>query len=190
MHIIKCPGCGWEFPENFPARHCKFCGARFTSGFCSTCKQWTDKLHPYDHQCKACVSARSHRWYVKRKAMHARNLEEWLEKIKAIPTPYKTLTEAEWNEACRYFNGCAICGRNEIDARHMFIDFAYGGRYCAWNIIPACEKCETAFVGNRNPFNTFDHTLNTTAKSVTVRLGCNKERLNVILDYLERRFPK
>ena len=68
---------------------------------------------------------------------------EWRDLILKIPKNYPTLTEAQWMEAVKYFNGCAICGSESIDTRGYFIPFKSGGRYCDWNVIPMCEKCAT-----------------------------------------------
>lgn len=68
---------------------------------------------------------------------------EWQDRISKIPRTCKTLTEDQWIEAVKYFDGCAICGSESIDTRGYFIPFKYGGRYCNWNIIPMCEKCAT-----------------------------------------------
>jgi hypothetical protein len=58
-----------------------------------------------------------------------------------VPKDYPTLTEAQWLEACRFFDGCARCSSKEIDTRGFFIGKALGGRYCDWNIIPLCTRC-------------------------------------------------
>lgn len=67
--------------------------------------------------------------------------EQWLAKVKQVPKNYPTLTEAQWLEACNFFNGCARCHSDEIDTRGFFIGRELGGRYCDWNIIPLCTKC-------------------------------------------------
>jgi hypothetical protein len=77
---------------------------------------------------------------------------EWLEKIKAIPKNYPTLTEQQWMEAVKHFNSCALCGNESIDARGYFVPFNKGGRYCDWNIIPLCERCATKTKTNPNYF--------------------------------------
>jgi hypothetical protein len=67
--------------------------------------------------------------------------DAWVERIKKIPRNYPTLTEAQWLEAVRHFNGCALCDDESVDTRGYFIPFVRGGRYCNWNIIPVCYKC-------------------------------------------------
>ena len=70
-----------------------------------------------------------------------RRYDAWLEKVKAVPKDYPTLTEAQWLEACRHFDGCARCYSRDIDTRGFFVGAKLGGRYCDWNVIPLCEKC-------------------------------------------------
>lgn len=67
--------------------------------------------------------------------------KQWLEKVKQVPVNYPTLTEAQWLDACNFFNGCARCHSDEIDTRGFFVGRELGGRYCDWNIIPLCTKC-------------------------------------------------
>ncbi len=72
--------------------------------------------------------------------MHDR-FDLWLEKVRQVPADYPTLTEAQWLEACSFFNGCARCYSEEIDTRGFFVGRELGGRYCDWNVIPLCAKC-------------------------------------------------
>lgn len=78
--------------------------------------------------------------------------QDWLEKIRKIPKDYKTLTEEQWLQAVRHFDGCALCGAESIDTRGYFVPFELGGRYCDWNIIPMCSKCATKNKTNYNWF--------------------------------------
>lgn len=77
---------------------------------------------------------------------------DWMDKVKRVPAKYPTLTEKQWMEACRYFDGCARCHSKDIDSRGFFIGFEVGGRYCDWNIIPLCERCSKTWALNKNPF--------------------------------------
>lgn len=80
--------------------------------------------------------------------------QEWLDKIKLIPKNYPTLTEEQWLKTVKHFNGCAMCGSEEVDTRQYFIPFKNGGRYCDWNVIPVCTNC--AIKNNRyTEFNYF-----------------------------------
>lgn len=67
--------------------------------------------------------------------------DQWIDKVKQVPKDYPTLTEAQWLEACNFFNGCARCASEEIDTRGFFVGRELGGRYCDWNVIPLCTKC-------------------------------------------------
>lgn len=183
MNTKKCSKCGWIYPADWPGQTCKFCHTPMEGGRCSGCGRIVEKL--YRGHCKDCKTKIHAAWRAKKRAEGKDNYSDWLERIKAIPTPYKTLTEEQWNKACRHFNGCAYCGEPEISARSMFIDFKEGGRYCSWNIIPACEKCETAIVRQPNPFIRMDTQINRSADSSTRVYGLNKENLQRIVDYLE-----
>lgn len=112
------------------------------------------------------------------------SLDSWKEDISKIPTPYTTLTEEQWLEACNHFGGCAYCGRDQIDSRAMFIQFKDGGRYCNWNIIPACEKCETMYKSTDNPFLRMDQKINNRRDSQARKYGLSLTKLARIVDYL------
>ena len=76
----------------------------------------------------------------------------WLDKVKRVPKGYPTLTEAQWLEACNFFNGCARCYSDEIDTRGFFVGSELGGRYCDWNVIPLCTKCAKMWQLDRSMF--------------------------------------
>jgi hypothetical protein len=80
-----------------------------------------------------------------------RKLVEWKKKVSRYNNMH-TLTEAEWLEACKHFNGCALCGSESIDARGYFITFKDGGKYNACNVIPICNECATRQRLQSNPF--------------------------------------
>ena len=90
-------------------------------------------------------------------------------------------------EACTHFNGCAYCGGDNIDARSMFIQFKDGGRYCNWNIIPACERCETSRKSSPNPFLRMDDTYIRGNKQPAKKYGFTLENLDRIVGYLQER---
>lgn len=113
---------------------------------------------------------------------HVRSLEEafneWLDKVKQVPKGYPTLTEAQWLEACMYFDGCARCHNKDIDARGFFVGAKLGGRYCNWNVIPLCEKCASNWDLEQSMFRYAerrDHKYNTTEY---------RECMAKIVDYL------
>jgi len=171
----KCTKCGWEYPITHPERSCRFCGTAFEKGICSSCGEY--KKLTYGRYCTQCNSIKK---MAKRKPEDNRRLANecisrkrefdndsynaWLYDI--MDAPLVTLTEKQWLEACAHFKGCAYCDSSNIDSRSMFIPFKDGGRYTAWNIIPACEKCETKF-----------HTVNTFVK--------HKDSIDKIVGYLQ-----
>lgn len=187
MNTRKCNNCGWEYPATWPGKTCKFCKAPMEGGICSSCGKFAEKLNKTNYRCTEC-STKAHKAWSKGRVDAAEiEFSAWLEKIKQIPVPYTTLTEDEWLEACKHFGGCAYCGRPEIEARSMFIPFKLGGRYCAWNIIPACERCETSIKLTENPFKRMDDVYNRDKNIHTRRLGLSLDNLNRIVDYLKGR---
>lgn len=97
-------------------------------------------------------TAKWQRWYEKQLKQQEDRFNNWLSMIAKVPQPLRTLTEEEWIAACVHFGKCAICRHESIDARAMFVAFALGGRYAAWNVIPVCEHCATALKHQQNPF--------------------------------------
>lgn len=187
MNIKKCSKCGWEFPVTWPGRRCKFCSTPFDSGKCTGCGKYVEKLNRYSGRCKECAT-KDHRAWAQGRANKADiEFQAWLEKIEAIPKPYATLTEEQWLEACTHFGGCAYCGKPDIDARSMFIPFKLGGRYCAWNIVPSCERCEASYKATENPFKRMDEIRRRDKNRPTKKLGLNLENLKKITEYLEER---
>lgn len=182
MSTKTCKGCGWVYPKDWPGMTCKFCHTKFPDGICAVCGKYSEKLHKY--RCKDCSTMEHTKWRKARYSKVENQYEEWLEDIRNIPTPYKTLTEEQWLEACKHFGGCAYCGAASIDARSMFIEFKQGGRYCAWNIIPACERCETARKDIRNPFARMDQLLYRGKDCHAKKYNLNLDNLQKITDYL------
>lgn len=185
MNTKTCPNCGWVYPNIEAYYTCKFCHTKLTGGICRVCGENSEHLH--GGLCTSCESARHAKFIKKRREARHSELEQWLDKIKKIPTPYSTLTEEQWIEACKYFGGCAMCGSDDISTRLMFVDYKDGGRYCAWNIIPACEECATMRKTIHNPFSRMDSTLHREGNVPTKRKAFSLEKLKAITDYLERR---
>lgn len=182
MNTKTCKGCGWVYPKDWPGKTCRFCHTRLTEGICAVCGEYSEKLHRY--RCASCATKEHISWRSSRRGNAQSQYEEWLKEISKIPTPYKTLTEEQWLEACKHFGGCAYCGADSIDARSMFIDFSNGGRYCAWNIIPSCERCETAIKSIRNPFARMDNILYRDKASSAKKYNFSLDNLHKITDYL------
>lgn len=100
--------------------------------------------------------------------------DAWLKRLKAVKT--HNLTEQEWLQACKHFNGCAFCGSPSIDARGYFIPFKDGGTYTACNVVPLCEKCAVHVRVSHNPLKLF--------------YGTARERMYKVMEYLEKRIEE
>ena len=155
---------------------------------CCGCKQLVNKLHK--GYCTACDKAASYRSAARRLEKINNQYSEWLDKIK--DKDFHPLTEDEWLDACKHFEKCAYCATREIEARSMFIGVNEGGRYAAWNVIPACEMCSTALKTTPNPFLRMNNihnrsTLSSGRKSSSQarRYGFNTTKLKKITDYLD-----
>lgn len=159
--IKKCPKCSWEYPVVYPRIYCRFCNTMLTTGICSRCLTFGELLAG-STICRECAKVldkdkqtvteynreKMRRWRAKRR----KEFEEWVKLVNKANKNLKLLTEAEWLEACNYFKGCALCGKEEISARSFFIAYKYGGRYAAWNIVPTCEQCNKNMHRQQNPF--------------------------------------
>ena len=159
MNIIICSKCGHIHANTYSKTRCAKCKEPLDYIVCKDCGRivgGAERSRPKDRQCKKCHSAietASTTRYAKRKAAEAASrYEAWLKKVRAVPKDYLTLTEAQWQEACRFFNGCARCGSPEIDARVFYVSNKLGGRYCDWNVIPVCSVCNTRFSNETNPY--------------------------------------
>lgn len=94
-------------------------------------------------------------------------LEDWLYNISVASESFHTLTEEEWQEAVSHFNGCAICGADEVATRGYFIPFKNGGEYAAWNILPLCSSCAARSIRQHNIFRTFKNGVGHGASAVS-----------------------
>ena len=190
MNTKKCSKCGWVYPKEWPGRTCKFCHGPIQGGFCIKCGEWFDDLHHKKGMCKKCWAEVNLKWKYDRKANAETKYNDWLALIKKIPTPYKTLTEDEWLEACAHFGGCAYCGDEQIDARAMFIQFKKGGRYCAWNVVPMCDKCAKIHGTLTNPFDSMDLTVHRRKSEIAKKYNHDLDKLQVIVDYLYKKLEE
>ena len=154
MTTKTCEKCGYTTGIRDPQKRCPVCNTRFRYGICSCCGEPSRFYHPHGCMCKFCYDTTCRQPNADAEAKDRRRAEyqAWLDKIKLIPKDYPTLTEEQWLEAVKYFNGCAMCGDESIDARQYFIPFEYGGKYCDWNVLPVCSKCATR-TGGRADFN-------------------------------------
>lgn len=191
MCTRKCEGCGWEYPITYTNAKCRFCGslvegAKQLRRRCPMCNE-IKLFNTADTYCRSCKNE-----YARVEIAKFVELErEWqsiaealmkysfTDRISKIPKPYKFLTEKEWYQTCSYFNGCALCGADEISTRAFFIPFKDGGRYCAWNVIPLCEECTTRSAKAKvSPF------------SLRPNKYYNPERIKIISDYLSTKFKE
>lgn len=102
--------------------------------------------------CKACAAAHDRTVKANRRKLQAEAFDDWVAAVNSVPKTYPTLTEAQWLEACSFFDGCARCGSKDIDTRGFFIGRELGGRYCDWNVIPLCERCASRWNLTKNVF--------------------------------------
>lgn len=152
MNTKTCKRCGWVYPITQPGSKCLICGERFEILVCSKCGR-TFKANGYSRLiCPKCYQAATTRRVKKMKQRMHDRFDEWVDKVNQVPKDYPTLTEAQWLEACNFFNGCARCDSDEIDTRGFFISKSLGGRYCDWNVIPLCTKCAKMWQLDRSMF--------------------------------------
>lgn len=158
MSTKTCKRCGWVYPITQPGTCCRVCGEPFEIVACRKCGKVVsgNQLKPHG-LCDTCHSIRNvanaTKSGKKRKAKLHQDFEDWVAKAKQVPKNYPTLTEEQWLDACRFFDGCARCYSDTIDTRGFFISRALGGRYCDWNIIPLCERCAKVWDLDRSVFN-------------------------------------
>ena len=154
MTTKTCNKCGWVLAIQDPNVYCPICHTRFTVGICQVCKQPVEYYRDDRKVCRKCYDTviRKPDAKARLKARREGVYNELLEKIAHIPKSYPTLSEAQWMQAVKHFNGCALCKSESVDTRGYFIPFNKGGRYCDWNIIPMCEKCAIKPKTNPNYF--------------------------------------
>lgn len=157
MATRKCSKCGWEVSYKSVHQTCPICGTRYKVGACSICGTTVQNLvsGKYCVKCfreKYNVSKTTQDWRKRKRRENDEALEKWLGKISLLPSDYPTLTQQQWLKTCSHFGGCAFCESKSIDTRAYFIPFKLGGRYCDWNIVPACEACATRIKLMDNPF--------------------------------------
>lgn len=189
MATKTCKKCGWQLSTKDPRLSCPVCKTPWTEGVCKICGEYTTNLSPTRGVCKPCrnETARDIALDYQRRLTDKseETYAEWLKMIQQIPKPYKTLTEEQWLEACRYFDGCALCTRSHISTRAYFIPFSDGGSYCAWNIIPLCDICATALKLQKNPWRRLDKRLNS---NLDLSHGDPMKHLENVVRYLQSKF--
>ena len=187
MNTKTCKKCGWQLSKRDPRTTCPICKTPWTEGVCKICGEYTTNLSPTRGVCKPCRNETARIIALEYQERVTDNAEkqyaDWLNKIQKIQKPYKTLTEAQWLEACRFFDGCALCDREHISTRAYFIPFAEGGSYCSWNIIPLCDICATSMKIQKNPWRRLDKRINA---NLDLNHGDPMEYLNRVTQYLLR----
>lgn len=173
---LICPKCGREYPWQVPRSNCSTCGTEFTRGVCYVCRVWKDKL--WHGQCGDCLAVSKAKYYKKTMGDLDDIYNGWIDKVSAVPKPVKLITEEEWDNACRYFKGCALCDEPQIEARILYIPLYQGGSYTKFNVVPVCEKCATSYrVATRQKTNPY-------RVMWMDRTKATKERFKNIADYL------
>lgn len=180
---IVCPTCGREYPWQVPREYCQSCKTEFTRGTCYVCRTYREDLR--HGKCKDCCRDISRQCIARKRADSNNNYAGWVKKINSVPAPIHTLTEDEWLEACRYFGGCALCSKPQIETRLMYVPAHRGGKYTMYNMVPACEDCATSYKqtvkARGNPF-TRVYNCNDYKDSVA--------RLKKVMTYLEGKYDE
>lgn len=184
MNTKTCKRCGWVYPITQPGTKCKICGEPFEQIVCRICGQVKNRNEMMKSTlCKKCHSRLIIPYgkgnYRRRIGRLEDSLNAWLDKVAKVPKSYATLTEEQWLEACRFFNGCARCYSEDIDTRGFFIPARLGGRYCDWNVIPLCERCAKTWDRTNNVF------ITATFRDEQNRNSEYRDQLKKIVEYLE-----
>ena len=172
-----CSKCGWLHPSTYTDPKCKMCKEFLPFQPCSVCGQWlpierfTMSGRYLRRVCRECYVTKQKDYYKRNPHMYERHkaydaertrylkasaFEDWCEQLRGLPT-LNTLSEQEWQQACRFFRGCALCGEEHIEIRTFFIRPKDGGAYNRVNIFPTCVKCGTQHIGSANPFSWVQH---------------------------------
>lgn len=185
MSTKTCKRCGWVYPITQPGNICKICGEPFDVVLCRSCGSIIsgDERYAGKNLCVACGKSynNAHSPIYKKKRIEAleKRFDDWITKVQQVPAKYPTLTEAQWLEVCRFFDGCARCHNEIIDARGFFIGAKLGGRYCDWNVIPLCERCASRWKLDKDIF------VNVLQKDHQEKGTEYRECLEKIVQYLE-----
>lgn len=65
-------------------------------------------------------------------------------RITLAAAPLILNTTDSWEHACKFFNGCAMCG-GHIEVQHKYFPTSLNGQYTPWNIIPMCGDCSKKY---------------------------------------------
>ena len=150
-----CPVC----KEPLPVYVCKVCGNLQNRIDDNVGKQNAITKAAYGALCNSCFTKMSSDAF---KAnyhiypIHCRSLYEkmqdawtrdrcdaWRKLVSGAST--HSLTEEEWQEACLYFEKCAICREGAISAKLQFFPDV---PYCSYNVVPVCQGCCSAIANS------------------------------------------
>ena len=110
-----------------------------TAKFIEWKKAWSkDYYEKYKQTGKQKENDKKYRESVKGRANRRREEQKRKARKRGLPI---TLTPDDWEQAKRYFCGCAYCGVAEELQQDHFVPLSKNGGYTADNIVPACPKC-------------------------------------------------
>ena len=199
--IRLCSKCGWVYPSCYTQTKCKFCHTVFSTQVCLRCKELVPTEHFYVYKsgrnagylgrlCKPCSAETKKEWdalypeqnlervkkfIAQKQKVAGQRYQDWLD---LTDLEFKPMNEKDWLTTCMYFDGCAICGDEHIEAREFFVPFKEGGRYTSWNMFPMCNKCVTLVRRTANPFIWLDNYLGQARK-----LHMTEARKQRLLEY-------
>lgn len=119
--------------------------------YCTACEYWLPIIDfqlagggkGYRNRCRDCETIRKRplaiAWDAKKTAEGQQLQVELTKLLESVQ--FKPMTEAEWLQTCKFFNGCALCGDSHIEVRKFLINFEKGGSYSVGNVLPMCNKC-------------------------------------------------
>lgn len=197
----SCHKCGWVYPSCYTQTKCKFCKTLLRTQICLTCKLPVPTEQFYEYKsgrnagylrrvCKTCDAANKKLWDKLYPEQNQQRVKKFIEQKQSIANAryqdwmdltnveFKPMNEQEWLATCMYFDGCAICGDEHIEAREFFVPFKEGGRYTSWNMFPMCGKCKAVVHHIANPFIWLDNYL-----GMARRLHLTEVRKQRLLEY-------
>jgi hypothetical protein len=166
----------WQPEECFTRRLTK--GHGIFRAYCRACERIRRRKHEKDRP--DLKQAAVERANAKRREIANQLLEDMIE---TNSLAFKVLSETQWHATCEHFDGCAVCGKENIEARAFFVPFEQGGKYAVWNIFPVCGTCGIIIRISTNPFRW--------VKGVQAKkMGLTPERATKLIDYLTSQIEK
>lgn len=170
----------------FPNKLCPHCGiVKLYTEYHLQNVKGLEKPWRLRHHCKDCErkphNERSVLWNKNKKAQAEKSYNVWKEIGTLLPS--NAITEAQWYEAIKYFNGCAMCKETHVETREFFQPPKDKGMYSVINILPMCGKCSKNYRGAINPFQLYN-------KFTTFGLALDKITIEKILAYFMTRIEE